>query len=233
MWKAMLECHMGQSQTIMEAKSWDAIASNARLENAHLEIAIRLKFELQNLNLNFSNWIEAQKGYVKALNGWLLKCLQYEPEENPDGTAPFSPGRIGAPPMFVIAYQWSQAMDMLSEKEVVEALQGFFISVSQLLEQHNAELQQMATANKDMDRKVKILEREEEKMQRVLQAREKRRTLLAREGNKITNTGSLQSGLEQTFMAVERFAAKSKQVYDELCVRIEEGKFSQMNSAGP
>ncbi|XP_031254595.1 nitrate regulatory gene2 protein-like isoform X2 [Pistacia vera] len=217
MWKAMLECHRCQSQTVLEAKGLDVIASNAKLDHAHLESAIKLKLELQNCNLNFSNWIEAQKSYVKALNGWLMKCLRYDPEVTPDGIVPFSPGRVGAPPVFVIAYQWSQAMDKLSEKEVTEAIYGFSASVNQLLERHKADLQQMVIANKDVERQVKTSEREEQKIQKVIQARDKRMILLAREGS-----GSMQSGLKQIFMAIEKFAANSKQAYDELHVRIEE-----------
>lgn len=227
MWKAMLECHRRQSHIIMEAKSLDAIASNAKLENYHLEVAVKLKFELQNWNLKFSKWNEAQKGYVKALNGWLLKCLAHEPEETPDGRATFSPGRIGAPAVFVISHHWLQAMGMLSEKEVAEALQSFCSTINQLLEQHHVELQQMAIGRSDVDRKLKILEREEQKMQKAMQEREKKMTSsLAREWNKITSTGSLHSGLKQSFMAIERFAANSEQAYDELRLRIEEGKFT-------
>ncbi|KAJ0085088.1 hypothetical protein Patl1_09424 [Pistacia atlantica] len=228
MWKAMLECHRCQSQTVLEAKGLDAIASNAKLDHAHLESAIKLKLELQNCNLNFSNWIEAQKSYVKALNGWLMKCLRYDPEVTPDGIVPFSPGRVGAPPVFVIAYQWSQAMDKLSEKEVTEAIYGFSASVNQLLERHKVDLQQMVIANKDVERQVKISEREEQKIQKVIQARDKRMILLAREGS-----GSMQSGLKQIFMAIEKFAANSKQAYDELHVRIEERRVSQMMPASP
>ncbi|KAL5847971.1 hypothetical protein ACOSQ3_011495 [Xanthoceras sorbifolium] len=230
MWKAMLDCHRCQSQTIMEAKSLDAIASDAKLDNTHLEVAIQLKFELQTWILNFSNWIESQKSFIRALNSWLLRCIPSEPEETPDGIAPFSPGRVGAPPVFVIVYQWSQAMDRLSEKEVTEAIHGFFTSINQLLEQHTVELQQMVTANKEMDRKVKILEREEQKMQKVIHVREKKMTLSAREGS---GTGSLQSGLKQIFMAIERYAANFKQAYDELHMRIEEVKFTQMNPDCP
>ncbi|KAI9201566.1 hypothetical protein LWI28_025388 [Acer negundo] len=231
MWKDMLECHRCQSQTITEAKNFDAIiASDAKLDNTHLEVAIQLKFELQNWTLNFSNWIESQKSYIRALNAWLQRCLPSEPEETPDGVAPFSPSIAGAPPVFVIVYQWSQAMDRLSEKEVTEAIHGFFTSINQLLEQHNVELQQMVTNNKDLDRKVKILEKEEQKMQKVFHIHDKKMTLPTREGSGI---GSLHSGLKQIFIAIERYATNFKQVYDELHIRIEEGKFSQMNPTCP
>lgn len=39
--------------------------------------------------------------------------------------APFSPGRIGAPPVFVICNQWSQALDRVSEKEVLDSMRDF------------------------------------------------------------------------------------------------------------
>lgn len=227
MWKVMVECHKNQSQTILEAKKLDAITSDAKLDSSHIEIAIQLKFELQNWILNFSDWVDSQKGCIKALNAWLVRCLPTEPEETPDGIAPFSPGRAGAPPVFVIIYQWSQAMDRLSETEVTEAIHRFFTSINQLLEKHNAELQQMVSLNKDMDRKVKILEKEEQKIQKAIHARKSPPPLA------METSSSLHSGLKQIFAAYERYADHFKQVYNDLHLRIEEEKFTQTNPANP
>ncbi|PQP97787.1 uncharacterized protein Pyn_08494 [Prunus yedoensis var. nudiflora] len=171
MWKGMVECHKSQYQAIAEAsKGLDAIAiSNAKLNGAHdLETAIQLKLELQNWNVCFSNWIATQKGYVKALNGWLLRCLLQEPSPQSDeeGDAavvvPLSPGRLGAPPAFVICNQWSQAMDRLSGKEVIEAIRGFCTRIHLLLMEHHVDaetlLQRMAIENKDVARKLRLVE---------------------------------------------------------------------------
>lgn len=219
----MLECHRCQFQAVGEGKSLDVTTSNVKFTYAHLEAAVQLKLELQNWNLSFFKFIDTQKAHVKALNGWLLRCLLHEPEETPDNIVPFSPSRIGAPPVFVICNRWSQAMDRVSEREVIEAMQGFFMSLNQLLEPHIVELKQRSIADKDLERKLKILEREEQKIQKVVQAQEKRMgRVLPR--SEFPNTISLLSGLKQIFAALERFSANSVQAYEELCLRIQENR---------
>ncbi|CBI18874.3 unnamed protein product, partial [Vitis vinifera] len=238
MWKAMLECLKSQSQAVSEANSLDAIICNGKLSDDYLEALIELKLELQNWNLRFTNWIDTQKGFVKGLNSWLLRCLLYEPEETPDGAEPISPTSVGAPPVFVICNQWAEAMERFSAEEVVEAIQAFFTTVNQLLELHSVDLQQRMIVDKDMERKVKNLEKKEQKMQKVMQAGEKKMTLEPGESGSLLpgvavkhaqmiNVGSLQSGLRQIFEAMERFTANLMQSYEELLVSIEDAKCAQ------
>ena len=240
MWKAMLECLKSQSQAVSEANSLDAIICNGKLSDDYLEALIELKLELQNWNLRFTNWIDTQKGFVKVLNSWLLRCLLYEPEETPDGAVPISPTSVGAPPVFVFCNQWAEAMERFSAEEVVEAIQAFFTTVNQLLELHSVDLQQRMIADKDMERKVKNLEKKEQKMQKVMQAGEKKMTLEPGESGSLLpgvavkqaqmiNVGSLQSGLRQIFEAMERFTANLMQSYEELLVSIEDAKCAQEN----
>ncbi|KAM1387781.1 hypothetical protein ACFX2I_015984 [Malus domestica] len=241
MWKAMVECHKSQYQAMVEAKGLDGVAiSNAKLSSAHKsETAIQLKLELQNWNVCFSKWIVAQKGYVKALNGWLLRCLLHEPNVG-DQELTADEG-IGAPPVFVICNEWSQAMDRLSEKEVVEAIRGFWTSIHTLLMEdnnNNVEMvqQRMVAENKDIARKVKFLEEEEGKEQKILH-----KLIRGRGGKKNVGSSSLRAGedeshrervqqqsssdlvwdLKQTLMAMEKFTANSLQAYNELHAHIE------------
>lgn len=256
MWKGMVECHKSQYQAIAEAsKGLDAIAIfNAKLNGAHdLETAIQLKLELHNWNVCFSNWIATQKGYVKALNGWLLRCLLQEPSPQSDeeGDAavvvPLSPGRLGAPPAFVICNQWSQAMDRLSGKEVIEAIRGFNTRIHLLLMEHHVDaetlLQRMVIENKDVARKLRLVEegKEEEEEQRIMQkvlmrGRGKKNIIglslqAAQEegGERENNNGSrnLVWDLKQTLMALEKFTANSLKAYEELDAHIE-----KVNSPG-
>lgn len=240
----MVECHKKQYQAVEEAKILDtnAITCNERLNNADLEAAIQLKLELQTWNLSFSNWIFAQKDYIKSLNGWLMRCLLYEPEETADGLVPFSPGRLGAPNIFVICNQWSQALDRLSEKEVIGAIQGFLSCIDLQLKEHNVDLQKMVIADKEIERKVKMLERVEQKMLKVTQGREKNVVLFSGQKgtsfvlnhSEITRCSNLHLGLKQIFMAMEKFLVNSIQVYEELRVRIEEvGEYASENLNGP
>lgn len=233
----MLESHKSQYQVVAEAKGLDAtVAYNGKLTYANLEAVIQLKIELQKWMLSFCNWIVIQKDYVKSMNGWLMRCLLYEPEETADGTIPFSPGRVGAPPVFVLCNHWSQAMDKLAENQVVGAVQGFVAAIDMLLKQHNVELQQMLVADKDIERKVKLLEREEQKIHKVMQSLEKNLVFLGEKENirhEITRSSSsseLQLDLKHVFMALERFVANSIQVYEELDVRIEELSHAELVS---
>ncbi|KAL5706226.1 hypothetical protein ACHQM5_024424 [Ranunculus cassubicifolius] len=241
MWKVMLECHKSQCEAIAEAKSLDALTSSWNLNGDHLQATIQLEHELLNWITNFSCWVAAQKGYVRALNNWLVKCLFYEPEVTDDGPVPFSPGRLGAPPVFVICNQWSQAMDQISEREVIDAMRVFTASVHQISERHNVEFRQRVSANKDMERKVKELEREEHKMQKEWQNTDKKMTMMSGQGigapqvvyqSDTVNT-SLHLGLKQIFEAMERFTASSMQAYEELQTRCDEERATRENPKVP
>ncbi|KAF8406691.1 hypothetical protein HHK36_008782 [Tetracentron sinense] len=244
MWKVMLECHRNQFQAIAEAKSLDVIAFNKKFDDAHLEALVQLGQELMNWISSFSSWIGSQKGFVRALNSWLLKCIFYEPEETPDGIAPFSPGRIGAPPVFVICNHWSQAMERISEKEVVDAMRVFSVSVFQLWQQKVGMRQRMIT-NRDLESKSKTLERGEQKIQKAMQALDKKMVLVYGEGSwfpihgqivnqsETINISILQSGLKQIFETMERFTTNSMQVYEELWARSEEDRLARENAKVP
>lgn len=90
-----------------------------------------------------------------------MKCLLYEPEETPDGIVPFSPGRIGAPPVFVICSQWAQALDSISEKEVLNAMLVFVMGLLHIWKQDKLELRQRMETNRTLEKKVKNLDRED------------------------------------------------------------------------
>ncbi|KAM3287662.1 protein ALTERED PHOSPHATE STARVATION RESPONSE 1 [Capsicum chacoense] len=238
MWRSMLECHHYQRLAIGEAKRLDAIASHRHFSDAHLEATMQLEHELLNWTLSFSCWVSAQKGYVRALNNWLMKCLLYVPEETDDGIAPFSPGRIGAPPIFVICNHWSQAFERVSEKEVVDCMRDFATNVLQLWERDKLELRQKMMVNKDMERQVKNLERQDQKMQKGIHALDKRIVLISGEETSLSlsrhvyqsetsKNYSFQVGLQRIFEAMERFTANALKVCEELLQRIEEDRLAR------
>ncbi|OAY37504.1 nitrate regulatory gene2 protein isoform X1 [Manihot esculenta] len=238
MWKSMLECHQNQCQAIKEAKGFGSIGSGKKLGDDHLKATLQLEHDLLNWTSSFSSWIGAQKGYVRALNSWLGKCLLYEPEETPDGIAPFSPGRMGAPPVFVICNQWAQAMDTISEKEVIDAMRIFASSVLKLWEQDKLEMRQRMMMNKDLERKVRNLDREDQKIHKELQALDKKIVLFAGDNYSMSVTGnivyqsdtsnsSLWGSLQRIFEAMEKFMADSTKAYEELIQRSEEERLSR------
>ncbi|KAK8370715.1 hypothetical protein V6Z12_A01G195800 [Gossypium hirsutum] len=205
MWKCMLECHHSQCQLEHELISW---------------------------TIRFSSWIGAQKGYVRALNNWLLRCIHHEPEVTDDGIAPFSPSRVGAPPIFVICNQWSQVMDRISEREVVDSMRIFAMSIFQLWEQDKSEMHRRMMANKDLERKARNLDREDQKLQKEIQAMDKKIVLVSGDGNSLSVAGhvyqsdtsntSLQGSLQRILDAMERFSSESSKAYEELSERVKE-----------
>ncbi|CAJ1971637.1 unnamed protein product [Sphenostylis stenocarpa] len=232
MWKSMLECHHNQCEAIREARILGSMGSRIKSGDSHLQATKQLEQELINWTFQFSGWISAQKGYVRALNNWLLKCLLYEPEETPDGIVPFSPGRIGAPPIFVICNQWSQALDRISEKEVVDSMHVFTMSVLQIWEQDKLEMHRQMNQNKDLERKVRNIDRDDQKLQKQIQALERKVVLLSGEGKGLSvseniiyqsdKSSSLQASLQRIFEAMERFTEESVRAYEELLQRSEE-----------
>ncbi|CAH9125979.1 unnamed protein product [Cuscuta epithymum] len=238
MWKSMLECHQIQYHAIMEAKRLDSIALNKQFSDAHLEATLHLEHDLLNWTLRFSCWVSAQRGYIRALNNWLMKCLLYVPEETDDGPVPFSPGRIGAPPVFVICNHWAQSFERVSEQEVIDSMRDFATNILHLWEKDKLQMRNRMMDNKKMEKKIKNLEREDQKIHREMQALEKRILVSAEENTLSLNTraiyqsetsknSSLQAGLQHIFEAMERFTASCLKVYEELLQRIEEDNLAR------
>ncbi|KAH8515889.1 hypothetical protein H0E87_004347 [Populus deltoides] len=160
MWKSMLRCHQKQFQAIMDSK----VRSLKAQRDSGLKATVELEVELINWCTCFNNWINTQKSYVESLNGWLLRCLHQEPEVTADGIVPFSPSRIGAPPIFVICNDWYQGIVRISEQEGVEnAMLGFTSSLHQLWERQDEEQRQRIKAEyltRDFEKQLKTLRME-------------------------------------------------------------------------
>lgn len=228
MWKSILECHNNQCQAIGEAKRLDTITSQQHFTDAQFEATRQLQHDLVNWTLWFSRWIGALKGYVRALNNWLMKCLLYIPEETPDGIVPFSPGRMGAPAVFVVCNQWSQSLDRVSEKEVVDSMREFASNVLQVWDRDKAEMRQKMVADKD-DRKLKSLEKEDQKIHKEIQSLERKMALIPTDTRVVyqsetTKGGSLQASLRHVLEAMGKYTGNSLKVYEELLQRVEEHK---------
>ncbi|KAL7586981.1 hypothetical protein Lser_V15G40095 [Lactuca serriola] len=238
MWRSIHECHHTQCQAITAAKRIDAITSQKHVTDANLEAILQLEHDLLNWAIRFSCWFGAQKGFVRSLNEWLLKCLMYEPEETVDGPVPYSPGRLGAPAIFIICNQWAQAMNRISDKEVVDSMREFAGSVLQLWERDKVEMRER---DKSMERNAKSFEKEDQKIHKRLQVLDKM-IVDASGGDNDNNglslghlvyqsetskNGSLQTSLQRVFESMERFTLTSLKAYEELLQRIQEDKLAQ------
>ncbi|GER37735.1 hypothetical protein STAS_14152 [Striga asiatica] len=172
MWKSMLKCHQKQFQAVMDSKM-RRLRANTASHSGHdpaSRASARLERELRAWCSRFNDWINSQKSYVESLNGWLLHCLHYKPEETPDGPIPYSPGRLGAPPIFVICNDWAQAMRAVSEARVADAMNTFAASLRQLWEKQDEEDRQRVKAeylSKDYKKRV---EEEKKGLRMVVQS---------------------------------------------------------------
>ncbi|XP_038884529.1 nitrate regulatory gene2 protein-like [Benincasa hispida] len=234
MWKVMSESHKQQIQSLTDPKPFESILNGA-LDDAHLEAAMDLKLELENWRSNFIDLIATQKDCIKALNGWLLRCLLYEPEpeETPNGGCPppFSPARIGAPPVFVIGHLWSDTTERFSDKDVSEAIQGLVSKLDQALEQQSWDLQRLALANKDLEKKIKV-----KKTTATNQGfEEKTMAVAAGTVHKVGKfSGSeIQLGLRQIFVGLTGFCGDAITVYEELCCSAIAGENQEHSQSQP
>lgn len=163
----MFKCHQKQFQAIMESKM-RSLKMNTGRRDTGLKATLELEMELMNWCTCFNNWINTQKSYVESLNEWLSRCLLHEPEETADGIAPFSPGRIGAPTIFIVCHDWFQAMEGISEKRVSNAMSEFAATLHQLWERQDEEQRQRIKAeflSKDFEKRLRHLRMERGKLE--------------------------------------------------------------------
>jgi hypothetical protein len=147
MWEFIFECHRKQFHTILETKFHILIPKNGP-EKCSSKVTLELEMELLNWCSCFRNWILSQKAYIETLNGWLLKWLPQDKEETADGVAPFSPIRLGAPGVFIMANDWCQAMNRIPEGTVLGAMEAFAVNVHILSERQDEEQQEKFKAKR-------------------------------------------------------------------------------------
>ncbi|KAG5392886.1 hypothetical protein IGI04_022849 [Brassica rapa subsp. trilocularis] len=121
-------------------------ANTGLQRDSGLKAILDLEMELREWCISFNDWVNTQKLYVESLNGWLSRCLHYEPESTEDGVAPFSPSRVGAPHVFVICKDWQEAMERISGDNVTNAMEGFATSLHELWERQDEEQRQRVKA---------------------------------------------------------------------------------------
>ena len=99
-------------------------------------------------------------------------------------------------------------------------------------------MRQRLMANKDLERKVRNMDKEDQKMHKEIQAFDKKMVLVSGETNSLSVSGhivfqsdtsnpSLQASLQRIFEAMERFTASSMKAYEELLQRSEEERASR------
>lgn len=166
MWKAVLLCHEKQLSAIQDSKMHLIKAVTISQSNAAAVATVELERELAKWYRCFNKWISSQRSYAEALNGWLRKWLtepEVQEENTPDGAPPFSPGKLGAPPVFVISNDWLQVIEMVSKNEVLKTIDQFSKLVHEYKKTQEKEHRQKRKADhasRDYNKRRKVLQRE-------------------------------------------------------------------------
>lgn len=215
----MLECHHIQFQAFSAAKHVDSTMNEVKLNDVHIDVVKQLEMGIVDWIEHFDAWVNAQRSFIKSLNSWLVKGIRYVPEETEDGCPPLSPRKLGAPPIFVICNYWSESMDMISERNVVNAMQSFAHNVFLIWQQHSLEQKQRWMANRDMGINLRLIEKDEQLM---LKHKNKLKLISVESGMPIpehlshhdSTVNKLPLSLRQIFEAMEDFAASSVRAYE-------------------
>ncbi|PAN26429.1 hypothetical protein PAHAL_5G011700 [Panicum hallii] len=164
LWKRVLECHEKQLLAIHDSKINQLKAMTLSQSGEASEASRELERELTKWYRCFNKWISSQRSCVEALNGWLKKWLPEAPEEDTaDGVPPFSPGRLGAPPVFIISNDWFQAIEMVSKTDALRAIDHFSKLVHEFkksLEEEQRQKRKADHASRDYNRKCEVLQGE-------------------------------------------------------------------------
>ncbi|KAL5222424.1 hypothetical protein ABZP36_027137 [Zizania latifolia] len=164
MWKGVLECHEKQLSVIQDSKMHLVKAVTISQSNAAAVATVELERELAKWYRCFNKWISSMRSYAEALNAWLKKWLPDTQEENtPDGAPPFSPGRLGAPAVFIISNDWFQAIEKVPKNEVLKAIDQFCKLVYELKKSQENEHRQKRKADhasRDYNKRCEVLQME-------------------------------------------------------------------------
>ncbi|KAK1433342.1 hypothetical protein QVD17_10252 [Tagetes erecta] len=219
MWQAIIKCHRKQFEAIMESRSRTLRANTSLERDSSLRTTLELEAGLVTWAQHFNNWINAQRSYVDSLNKWLLQCIDHNPEVTIDGEVPYSPGRLGAPPIFIICNDWHREINIVSQERVSKAMNNFALNLRQLLERQD-DMQRLMLKKeylaKDFARKSHL---GPDKTHGSMVPSEDRVSLDYKAAMKLVgNSGSssLQGGVIPIFKALESFTCDALKAHEQV-----------------
>ncbi|KAJ0516078.1 hypothetical protein HanHA89_Chr11g0409881 [Helianthus annuus] len=220
MWRLIVKCHRRQFEAIMESRSRTLRANTSLERDSSLRTTLELETGLLKWAQHFNNWINAQKSYANSLNGWLKQCIDHEPEVTVDGEVPYSPGRLGAPPIFIICNDWQREINGVSQEKVLKAMHSFAFKLRKLVERQD-DIQRLMVKKehlaKDFVGKSQSLRPDETHGSMV--PSEERASVDYKEAMKLVQDGelsSLQGGVIPIFKALEVFTRDALKAYEQV-----------------
>ncbi|MQL97670.1 hypothetical protein Taro_030380 [Colocasia esculenta] len=210
MWRTMADCHQIQKRTIDQAKLLLATTPKALMATPPTRLsrsAAALEAELRNWRTCFHAWVAAQRSYVRALVGWLLRCA-WEPLGGDNARSPLSPPRpSGAPPVFGLCMQWSRMLDGIAEVRAIEGLDFFAAGIASVAGQQR-EAEAAARKGAGGGRAVNEMAGEEEEEGGLAEMTPEKMAEVA--------VRVLCAGLSVALAALAEFSAGSRDAYEEL-----------------
>ncbi|KAK6150785.1 hypothetical protein DH2020_015717 [Rehmannia glutinosa] len=129
MWKLMFEAHRQQVQAIIKVQANFEISCTT--SDSSLRATQKLEAEILKLGTAFSDWIKSHRAFAGLLKNWLAKFFLQEPGEAPEENSSGSPRSLSTPAVFAICNDWHNAVERVSETDVLLALNN----LKQLLHQ--------------------------------------------------------------------------------------------------
>lgn len=165
-WKAMLETHELQKKIMREIRSFSCPDHEKFCNDSHHLATLQLEAAIQNWYSCFSEYVSAQKAYVKSLHGWLSKFIDAETEYYYKGRSSLPPIRFNGPTLMVICQSWLTSLERLPEKALKNAMKSLAKDIQALCVQQGEEQQQKRKVDgltKEMNRKIHAFKRAEDK----------------------------------------------------------------------
>ncbi|TVU10220.1 hypothetical protein EJB05_43734 [Eragrostis curvula] len=166
-WKIMVDSHETQRQIMFEVNSFTCPAYGKFCNDAQRHATLKLEVELRNWRSCFMGYVNAQKAYIEALDGWLSKFILTDTIRYSRGISSIAPDRAGAPTLVVICHDWYTTLSKFPNKRVSFTMRNFIRSVRVLWLKQGEEQQQKRKVDslaKEMDKKLTAYKRAENKV---------------------------------------------------------------------
>uniref|UniRef100_A0A0A8Y787 DUF632 domain-containing protein n=1 Tax=Arundo donax TaxID=35708 RepID=A0A0A8Y787_ARUDO len=166
-WKIMVDSHETQRQIMFEVNSFTCPAYGKFCNDAQRHATLKLEVELRNWRSCFVSYVNAQKAYIEALDGWLSKFILTDTIRYSRGISSIVPDRAGAPTLVVICHDWYTMLSKFPNKRVSFTMRNFIRSVRVLWLKQGEEQQQkrkVESLAKEMDKKLTAYKRAENKV---------------------------------------------------------------------
>ncbi|XP_010527072.1 PREDICTED: uncharacterized protein LOC104804460 [Tarenaya hassleriana] len=120
LWKSLAKCHHKQFWAMARSRSCVHIVEPEVQKKPSMKATQKLVAQIKKYEASFTNYVSAQKSFVRLVNEWLLRNMMQEQDED---TAHVSPTAIGAPEIFRLSENWRQEIEGVSETKACSAIQ--------------------------------------------------------------------------------------------------------------